>query len=116
MIPYSATLEAKLLKMNKDEKKAHLASLGEGVKSQLDKIIKTGYKELNLIHYFTSGTDEVRCWTLRKFTKAPDAAGIIHTDFHDFFICAEVFKFDDLKELGSEQEVKAQGKVLTQGK
>lgn len=107
MIPYSATLENKLLKMTPTEKEQYLASLGEGIPSQLDKIIKTGYKELNLVHYFTAGADEVRCWTIRKFTKAPDAAGVIHTDFKDFFICAEVFTFKDLKKLGDEHEVKA---------
>ena len=115
-IPYSAVLENRLLQMNKEEKKAYLASLGTGVKSALDKIVKTGYKELNLIHFFTAGPDEVRCWTIRKYTKAPDAAGVIHTDFHDFFICAEVFKYDDLKEYGSAAEVRAPGKVRTEGK
>ena len=116
MIPYSATLEAKLLKMTNEEKEAYLKELGEGIPSQLDKIIKTGYKELNLVHYFTAGADEVRCWTIRKFTKAPDAAAVIHTDFKDFFICAEVFTFKDLKKLGDEHEVKAQGKLQTVGK
>lgn len=82
----------------------------------MDKIIKTGYKELNLVHYFTCGADEVRCWTIRKFTKAPDAAGVIHSDFHDFFICAEVFKYKDLKKLGSEADVKAAGKYTMEGK
>eukprot|EP00703_Trepomonas_sp_PC1_P001073 JAP95533.1 GTP-binding protein [Trepomonas sp. PC1] len=116
MIPFSASLEAKLQKMSATEKEEYLKSLGEGIPSQLDKIIKTGYKELNLIHYFTAGADEVRCWTIRKYTKAPDAAAVIHTDFKDFFICAEVFTFKDLKKLGDEHEVKSQGKLLTVGK
>ena len=110
-------MESALLKLpNDEERQKYLAALGENVSSSLDKIIKTGYKELNLVHYFTCGADEVRCWTIRKFTNAPDAAGVIHTDFHDYFICAEVFKYKDLKKLGSEAEVKAAGKLTTEGK
>jgi len=62
----------------------------------LTKIIKTGYAALDLINYFTSGEDEVRAWTVRKRTKAPQAAGVIHTDFEKGFICAEVMKYADL--------------------
>jgi obg-like ATPase 1 len=62
-----------------------------------------------LIHYFTAGEDEVKCWTLRNGSNAPQAAGIIHTDFEKGFICAEVYKYNDLKEHGSEQAVKAEG-------
>lgn len=54
----------------------------------LPKIIKAGYQALDLIYFFTSGADEVRCWTIRKLTKAPQAAGTIHTDFEKGFICA----------------------------
>ncbi|KAH0573387.1 GTP dependent nucleic acid binding protein [Spironucleus salmonicida] len=117
VIIYSASLEAKLLALgNNDARQEYLKTLSETCESHLDKIIKTGYKDLNLIHYFTSGADEVRCWTVRKYTKAPDAAGVIHTDFKEHFICADVFKYKDLKKLGSEQEVKAQGKLMMQGK
>jgi obg-like ATPase 1 len=63
---------------NKDEKKS----------TMLPKIIKSGYAALDLIYYFTAGADEVRCWTIRKLTKAPQAAGVIHTDFEKGFICA----------------------------
>lgn len=59
------------------------------------KIIKAGYLALDLIYFFTSGADEVRCWTIRKQTKAPQAAGTIHTDFEKGFICAEVMKYED---------------------
>lgn len=116
IIPYSATLEAKLLKMSEAERGDFLKSLGPKVKSNLDKIIKTGYKELNLIHFFTCGADEVRCWTVRRYTAAPDAAGTIHSDFHDFFICAEVYNYQDLKELGDEHKVREAGKIRTEGK
>jgi len=75
----------------------------------IDRIIKAGYKNLLLNHFFTAGEDEVRCWTVREGAKAPQAAGVIHSDFERGFICAEVFKYDDLKEHGTEQECKAQG-------
>ena len=82
----------------------------------IPKIIKAGYQALDLIYYFTAGADEVRCWTIRKQTKAPQAAGVIHTDFEKGFICAEVMKYNDLVELGTEQEVKAAGKYIQKGK
>lgn len=84
--------------------------------SSIDKIIKAGYETLNLIHFFTAGEDEVRAWTVRKSSKAPKAAGVIHSDFELGFICAEVMKFSDLEELGSESEVKNAGKYKQQGK
>lgn len=84
--------------------------------SMIPKITKTGYKMLELIHYFTAGEDEVKCWTIRDGTKAPQAAGVIHTDFEKGFICAEVMKYEDFIEAGSEVEVKARGKLKTQGK
>jgi len=72
----------------------------------IDRIIKAGYKNLMLSHFFTAGEDEVRCWTIREGCKAPQAAGVIHTDFERGFICAEVFKYADLLEHGSERECK----------
>lgn len=84
--------------------------------SMLSKIIKTGYKALDLIYYFTAGEDEVRCWTIRDGTKAPQAAGVIHTDFEKGFICADVMRYEDFVEAGSETEVKARGKLRQQGK
>ena len=69
----------------------------------IDRIIKAGYKNLQLIHYFTAGEDEVKCWTIRDGTKAPQAAGVIHSDFERGFICAEVMAFADLERLGSTQ-------------
>lgn len=81
MIPYSAEYEQKVADM-KSEKVA------EAPKSMLNKIIKVGYSILDLVNYFTSGEDEVRAWTIRRRTKAPQAAGVIHTDFEKGFICA----------------------------
>jgi len=75
------------------------------------KIIRTGYKALELIYFFTAGEDEVRAWTIRDGTKGPGAAGVIHTDFEKGFICAEVMSYDDFIEAGgSETVVKANGK------
>eukprot|EP00736_Rhodelphis_marinus_P001397 Rmarinus@m.29907 len=88
----------------------------EGMQSSLPKIIKTGFSALNLIYFFTAGADEVKCWVIRKGMCAPQAAGTIHTDFENFFICAEVMAFSDLKELESETAVKAAGKYKQQGK
>ena len=75
-----------------------------------------GYRALQLIYFFTSGKDEVKAWTIQKGTKAPGAAGRIHTDFEKGFIMAEVMKFDDFKEEGSEAAVKAAGKYRQQGR
>lgn len=71
---------------------------------------------MNLCYYFTSGDEEVRAWTVRKNSKAPAAAGVIHSDFEKAFIMAEVMKFEDLKTLGSEVAVKAAGKYFQKGK
>eukprot|EP01055_Gregarina_sp_Pseudo9_P001325 Gregarina_sp_Pseudo_9__1324@NODE_1887_length_1275_cov_13_839806_g1751_i0_p1_GENE_NODE_1887_length_1275_cov_13_839806_g1751_i0NODE_1887_length_1275_cov_13_839806_g1751_i0_p1_ORF_typecomplete_len400_score128_48YchFGTPase_C/PF06071_13/5_9e02YchFGTPase_C/PF06071_13/4_7e39MMR_HSR1/PF01926_23/7_5e28MMR_HSR1/PF01926_23/7_1e03FeoB_N/PF02421_18/1_5e07FeoB_N/PF02421_18/5_7e02Roc/PF08477_13/0_063Roc/PF08477_13/4_1e02AAA/PF00004_29/0_056MnmE_helical/PF12631_7/0_064DUF87/PF01935_17/0_15DUF87/PF01935_17/5_8e0 len=116
IIPFSAEFEAKLAEFETDEERAdYIKSVG-AQKSMIDKIITTGYSTLHLIHYFTSGEDEVKCWTIREGTKAPQAAGIIHTDMERGFICAEVTKFDDLVEKGNDSAVKAAGKVYTKGK
>lgn len=122
IIPYSAEFEKQILEQaqeakekgeeSKEEPKETAASI-----SMLNKIIRTGYKCLDLVYFFTAGEDEVRCWTIREGTKAPQAAGVIHTDFEKGFICAEVMKYDDFIECGqSEVEVKAKGKLRQQGK
>mmetsp|Transcript_14155 Transcript_14155/g.53660 ORF Transcript_14155/g.53660 Transcript_14155/m.53660 type:complete len:118 (+) Transcript_14155:76-429(+) len=87
-----------------------------GVKTMIPKIIKAGYKALHLVHFFTCGADEVKAWTVRANSTAPKAAGVIHTDFEKGFICAEVQKYSDLHELGSEAAVKSAGKLRTEGK
>ena len=74
--------------------------------SCLEKIIVQGYKALGLEYFFTAGPDEVKAWTIQKHTKAPQAAGRIHTDFEKGFIMAEVMKFNDFKEEGSEAAAK----------
>ncbi len=87
-----------------------------GVDSALPKIVTSMRKVMNLGSFFTTGTDEVRQWTIRNGTKAPQAAGVIHTDFEKTFIQAIVYNFSVLKELGDEAEVKAKGKIMTKGK
>ena len=84
--------------------------------SGLDRMIKCSYELLGLISFLTCGADECRAWTIRKGTKAPQAAGKIHSDFERGFIAASICNFKDLKELGSEQAVKAAGKLRTEGK
>lgn len=114
VIPYSAAFEAKVQDMSEEERKAFLSE--NNVTSQMDKIITNGYKALQLCYFFTAGEDEVKCWTIQVGTKAPQAAGRIHTDFEKGFIMAEVMKFEDFKENGSESAVKAAGKYRQQGK
>jgi len=109
IIPFCGQLEAKLMD-------GVTAGDAASATSAIPRIIKTGYHALDLIYYFTSGSDEVKAWTLRRGTKAPQAAGIIHTDFEKGFICAEVMRFEDFKEHGSETVVKAAGKYQQQGK
>jgi len=101
-------------KEKKEENKEH--DIKPDSPSSLSKIIKTGYKALDLIYYFTAGEDEVRAWTVKANSKAPQAAGVIHTDFEKGFICAEVMKYDDFIEAGSEAECKNKGKLRQQGK
>merc|ERR1719219_1892269 len=115
IIPFSGAFEQKLMEMESEEdKKAYLAETK--CTSILDKIIVQGYKALQLQYFFTAGPDEVKAWTIQKGSKAPQAAGRIHTDFEKGFIMAEVMKFDEYKEHGSENAVKAAGGYRQQGK
>jgi obg-like ATPase 1 len=114
ILPFSCAFEQKLVDMPEDEAAKYCAE--NQLTSMIPKIIKTGFAAIHLIYFFTAGPDEVKCWQIRRQTKAPQAAGAIHTDFERGFICAEVMKFDDLKELGSEPAVKAAGKYKQEGK
>uniref|UniRef100_A0A7S3PRC8 Obg-like ATPase 1 n=1 Tax=Aplanochytrium stocchinoi TaxID=215587 RepID=A0A7S3PRC8_9STRA len=120
LIPFSVTFEEALIEAEAnggaEGKKKFLQEAGKGMRSMIPKIIKVGYDALNLMYFFTAGADEVRAWSVRRGTLAPKAAGVIHTDFEKGFIMAEVMKFEDLQELGSEAEVKAAGKMLQKGK
>lgn len=92
IVPYSADYESEVLKTagSPDKESRDKTAAELGAPTMIHKIVNTGYKALNLIHYFTAGEDEVKCWTIREGTKAPGAAGVIHTDFEKGFICAEV--------------------------
>ncbi|KAK7078841.1 Obg-like ATPase [Halocaridina rubra] len=114
LIPFSGVMESKLVDMSDEEKEAFLKE--QGTTSALDKIIVQGYNALQLMYFFTAGPDEVKAWTIQKGTKAPQAAGKIHTDFEKGFIMAEVMKFSDFKEAGSEAAVKAEGKYHQRGR
>lgn len=115
IIPFSVDFEQELL--DAEDKKAYLESCGEGVRSMLPRIIHKGYEALDLIHYFTAGPDECKCWTIRKGTLAPKAAGVIHSDFEKGFICAEVYTMEDFKEHnGNEAAIRAAGKIRQQGR
>lgn len=115
-MPISICLEERLTRFETEaEAQAELKELG--VESALPKAITTMRKVLDLGSFFTVGSDEVRQWTIRNGTKAPQAAGVIHTDFEKTFIQAIVYNYSTLREFnGDEAEVKAQGKVMTKGK
>ena len=115
ILPISVAFESRLAEMESDaDRQAECKNLG--VESAIPKVITTMRKALNLGSFFTTGPDEVRQWTIRNGTKAPQAAGVIHGDFEKTFIQAIVYNYSVLKELGDEAEVKAKGKVLTKGK
>lgn len=111
----NAKLEAEMSSMTSEERKEFLKEYGVE-EDALQELIKAAYKTLGLQSFLTAGKKEVRAWTIKQGATAPEAAGAIHSDFERGFIAAEVMKYDDLKELGSEQLVKAAGKLRTEGK
>ena len=115
VIPVCAQLEAEIAQLEPDEKAMFLEDLGIA-ESGLDRLIKASYALLGLISFLTSGEDECRAWTIKKGTKAPQAAGKIHTDFERGFIRAEVVNFDDLMACGSMNGAKEKGLVRSEGK
>lgn len=115
VIIVSAKVEEELSDLNDDEKQEFLEALGVN-ESGLDKLIKASYSLLGLKTFFTAGTDEVRAWTFKDGMKAPQCAGIIHTDFERGFIKAEIMSYEDLKSCGNEKLVKEAGKMRLEGK
>lgn len=115
VIVMCAKIEAELAPLEDDERKIFMEDLGI-TNSGLDKLIFATYDLLGLQTFFTSGVDECRAWTFKKGMKAPECAGLIHTDFEKGFIKAEVMSFDDLKTYGSEIKVKEAGRVRLEGK
>lgn len=115
VLPICAQIEAEISDMEPEDKEMFLGEMGLK-ESGLNRIIREGYSLLGLISYLTAGQPEVRAWTIKKGTKAPQAAGKIHTDFEKGFIRAEVVSFDDLMECGTMAAAKEKGLVRLEGK
>ena len=115
VLPICAQIEAEISDMEPEDKEMFLGEMGLK-ESGLNRIIKEGYSLLGLISYLTAGQPEVRAWTIKKGTKAPQAAGKIHTDFEKGFIRAEVVSFDDLMACGTMAAAKEKGLVRLEGK
>ena len=111
----SAAIEEEIAQMEPEEKAEFIEELGIG-QSGLDRLITACYRLLGLISFLTAGEDECRAWTIKNGTKAPQAAGKIHTDFEKGFIRAEIVPFDTLRELGSMAACKEKGLVRSEGK
>ena len=110
-----ASTEAEISTFSKEDKIEFLKSIN-CTESGLDKIVKAGYSALGLITFFTVGPKETRAWQVKKGAKAPEAAGVIHTDFQRGFIKAETMSYEDFIEYKSEEAVKEAGKLRTEGK
>ncbi|AHD03910.1 redox-regulated ATPase YchF [Paenibacillus larvae] len=115
VVPISAKVEAEIAELEGEDKDLFLEELGLE-ESGLNRLIKVAYKLLGLYTYFTAGVQEVRAWTIRKGTKAPQAAAVIHTDFERGFIRAEVVSYDDLINSGSMNGAKEKGLLRLEGK
>ncbi len=115
IVAVCAQIEAELSEMEGEEKSLFLSDLGIG-ESGLDKLVKESYSLLGLISYLTAGPKEVRAWTITKGTRAPQAAGKIHSDFERGFIRAEIVSYDDLIREGSMNAVKEKGLLRSEGK
>jgi GTP-binding protein YchF len=115
VVPISAKVEAEIAELEGEDKELFLQELGLS-ESGLNRLIRAAYKLLGLYTYFTAGVQEVRAWTIRKGTKAPQAAGVIHSDFERGFIRAEVVSYDDLVASGSMNAAKEKGLLRLEGK
>ena len=110
-----AAIEAELSALADDEKAEYLESIGLA-EPGLNRVIREGHELLGLLTYFTVGPKEARAWTVHQGATAPQAAGVIHTDFERGFICAEVIAYDDFVRLGGEQAAKEQGRMRLEGR
>jgi GTP-binding protein YchF len=115
VVPICAALEAEIAQLEEDEKQEFLEDLGL-TEPGLNRVVRTGYKLLNLATYFTAGVKEVRAWTISQGASAPQAAGVIHTDFEKGFIRAEVVAYQDFIAHKGEQGAKDAGKWRLEGK
>jgi len=115
VVPVCAAIESEMVELNDDEKQDFLAEMGLE-EPGLNRVIRAGYELLGLQTYFTAGVKEVRAWTIKKGNTAPEAAGVIHTDFQKGFIRAEVTAYDDFIQFNGEQGAKEAGKLRLEGK
>ncbi|HTN50947.1 MAG TPA: redox-regulated ATPase YchF [Anaeromyxobacter sp.] len=115
MVEISGKVESELVELAAGEREEYLRSLGLA-EPGLDRLVHAGYALLGLITYFTSGEDECRAWTVKAGSRAPQAAGVIHTDFEKGFIKAEVIRIEDLLELRTEAACREKGKLRIEGK
>ncbi|MEK0313572.1 redox-regulated ATPase YchF [Cohnella sp. 56] len=115
VVPISARVESEIAELEGEDRDMFLEELGLS-ESGLDRLIRAAYKLLGLYTYFTAGVQEVRAWTIRKGTKAPQAAAVIHTDFERGFIRAEVVSYEDLVAAGSMNAAKEKGQLRLEGK
>jgi GTP-binding protein YchF len=115
VVSFCAKIEAEIAELDPDEKEMFLDELGLS-HSGLYRLIRAAYENLGLITYFTADPKEVRAWTIKKGMKAPQAAGVIHTDFERGFIRAETISYSDYESLGSEKAAKDAGRMRQEGK
>ncbi len=115
VVPVCAAIEAEMVELDEDDLKDFLAELGLD-EPGLNRVIRAGYALLDLQTYFTAGVKEVRAWTVKVGATAPEAAGVIHTDFQKGFIRAEVMAYDDFVQYNGEQGCKEAGKLRLEGK
>jgi len=115
VVPVCAAIEAEIVELEEDEREVFLADLGLD-EPGLNRVVRAGYQLLGLETYFTAGPKEVRAWTIPKAAKAPQAAGVIHSDFERGFIRAEVIGYDDFIACKGEQGAKEAGKLRSEGK
>ena len=115
MVAICAALEAQIAELDPADRPDFLASAGLA-EPGLHAVVRTGFELLGLITFFTAGKQEVRAWTIRRGTKAPQAAGVIHTDFEKGFIKAEVIWWEDFIKLGGEAKARETGKLGIEGK
>ncbi|MDH5736411.1 MAG: redox-regulated ATPase YchF [Gammaproteobacteria bacterium] len=115
VVPVCAAIEAELVELSEEERKEFLDEMGQD-EPGLNRVIRAGYSLLGLQTYFTAGVKEVRAWTVKVGATAPQAAGVIHTDFEKGFIRAETMAYDDFIQYGGEQGAKEAGKLRVEGK
>ena len=115
MAAVCAELETELVELEPEERRLFMADLGIP-EAALPRLIRESFRLLGLISFFTVGDEEVRAWTIRRGAKAPEAGGVIHSDFRERFIRAEVIHFEDFARLGKRQAVREAGLMHIEGK